>query len=166
MYRYAHLYFQYLLATFSPCKPWDQKSDNHCGPGYICSDGICKLASTCLTNRDCKHGFECNPPHCESLNVLNGTVNANSTTTSKIDPQEIYSPQYSSSFTKILIEPCNCYRFIPADGDGKSQAIKSQVIFNKQRVNGSFCSIVSKISTIIFSYNYIIAGMSHYHKIQ
>ena len=161
MYLSANFCFQFVLATFSPCEPWDQKSDNHCEPGYICSHGICKLASTCLTNRDCKHGFECNPPHCESSGFQNDTVNTNSTTTFKIDPQEIYSAQYSSSFTKILIEPCNCYRFIPADSDGKSQAIKTQVIFNKQRVNGSFCSIVSKISTIIFSYNYIIAGMSH-----
>ena len=119
---------------------------------------MCKLASTCLTNRDCKNGFECNPPYCESSSAQNDTVNTNSTTSSKMDRQEIYSAPYSSRLTKILIENCNCYRFIPADNARRSQAIKSQVIFDKQRVKGSFCSVVSKISSGILAYNYFIVG--------
>ena len=82
----------------------------------------------------------------------------------KIDLQETYRAPYSSSFTKILLKNCNCYRSISAHDDGRGKAIKSPVMFNKQRVNGSFCSIVSEISTIIFSYNYFIAGISHLYE--
>ena len=143
---YCYFHFPFVPATFSPCEPWDHKSDNHCEPGFICSNGMCKLASTCLSNRDCKNGFECNPPYCESSSAQNDTVSTNSTETMKIDLQETYRASYSSSFTKILIEDCNCYRFIPSNDNSKTQAMKSQVIFNKQRVNGSFCGIVSDIS--------------------